>query len=398
MPQSFRLTQLLPLLMSAAAIALMLLAALVGPNITRAQVDCEDPLDASQPSFNTSFWNLTDFCTRSVSFDELRSGGPPPDGIPPIDNPQFEDISAAREWLSDESPVVVVEIDGDARAYPLAVLTWHEIVNDVFGDVPVAVTFCPLCNSAIVFDRRVDGQTLRMGVSGLLRNSDLVMWDDVTQSFWQQLTGEGIVGAFTGTRMTPLSSQLLSLALFEEQYPDGAVLTRETGFTRSYGRNPYTGYDSLRQPFLFSGELDERLPALERVLGLELAEDETFVAYSFSALSEVQVVNDTVAGRELVVFWQAGAVSALDAGQIDQSRDVGVAVLFERTLDGEVLSFSLTDEGQFQDDQTGSTWNVFGEALDGELVGSQLDQVIAAPHFWFAWAAFHPDTTVYGLE
>ncbi len=382
-----------------AAIAVTLLAVAAAPSgRTHAQLSCElppPPLD--DPEFveavQESFWNKTDFCIfQEGVIDEIISGGVGPDGIPPIDDPTFDDIATASEWLQPQSPVIAVSWDGVARAYPLAILTRHEIVNDVIGDTPVAVTFCPLCNSAIVYDRRVDGETLRFGVSGFLRNSDLVMWDDKTQSWWQQFTGEGIVGTYTGTLLEIIPSQIVGFSAFVEQFPDGEVLSPNG---RNYGSNPYTGYDSNPRPFLFAGTPDERLFPTERVLGIFL--NDTPVAYPFETLAEVGVINDTIGETDVVAFWQPGAASALDGADIDSSRDVGMAGLFERELDGEILSFVLVD-GAIQDEQTGSTWNIFGTAVDGPLAGSQLRQLNAFPHFWFSWAAFYPETVIYGFE
>jgi hypothetical protein len=361
---------------------------------TNAQLSCNDPFKgAGTLRFPTEFWRRTDFCQHSVPFSEIRSGGVAPDGIPPIDAPQFETIAAAREWLLDPSPVIALEVDGEARAYPLAILIWHEIVNDEIGGLPVAVTFCPLCNSSIVFERRVGDDVLRFGVSGNLRNSDLIMWDDATQSWWQQVTGEAIVGDYTGTQLQIVPSLVTGFGAFAAQYPGGQVLSRETGFGRGYGRNPYVGYDSEPQPFLFEGELDPRLPATAHILAGVV--NGVAVAYPFSALAEAGVINDTVGETPVVALWQPGAVSALDASSIDQSRDVGMAALYSRVLNNQTLTF-IVEDGQIRDEQTGSVWNVFGVAVAGELSGSQLETQRAAPHFWFAWAAFRPDTVLYG--
>ncbi len=358
---------------------------------THAQNSCDNP------PFDTGnlarVWNLTDFCTYEEGvFDEIISGGVPRDGIPPIDDPTFDSVETADEWLEPQSPVIAVEVDGVARAYPLAILTRHEIVNDVIGETPAAVTFCPLCNSAIVFDRRVEGEVFRFGVSGLLRNSDLIMWDDVTQTWWQQFTGTGIVGQYTGHELTVLPSQVVGFGAFVEQYPDGEVLSPGS---RTYGSNPYAGYDSTEDPFLFTGEPDERLPATSRVLAGLIAGEP--VAYPFETLAGQRVINDTVGGVDVVAFWQPGAASALDARDIDDSKDVGMAALYLRELDGQTLTFTTGDDGTITDEQTGSTWNVFGTATGGELAGRQLQQVNAAPHFWFAWAAFRPETAIYGM-
>lgn len=362
-----------------------------------AQLSCDEPpapFDNEDLLANwQSVWDLMDVCqSQEGVFYEIVSGGVGRDGIPPIDNPRFDDLAAADMWLQEASPVIALEVDGIARAYPLAILTRHEIANDTIGDTPVAVTFCPLCNSAIVFDRRVDGQTLRFGVSGLLRNSDLIMWDDVTQTLWQQLTGEGIVGAHTGRLLDIVPSQLVGYGAFKEQYPQGEVLS--TG-GRSYGYNPYVNYDSSPRPFLFMGTLDDRLLATERVLGATIAGEA--VAYPFGVLAEEGVINDRVGETDVVAIWQPGAFSALDAASIDGSRDVGMAALFERDIDGQSLTFELSGL-DIVDAETGSRWNIFGTAIAGDLEGKQLRTINAFPHFWFAWAAFYPDTILYGYQ
>jgi len=361
--------------------------------MTSAQSSCDDPpIDVSGL---TRVWDKTDFCQHQEGvFDEIISGGVGRDGIPPIDNPSFESIDEASTWLQPQSPVIAFEMNDIARAYPLAILTRHEIVNDIIGDTPVAVTFCPLCNSAIVFDRQVDGQTLRFGVSGLLRNSDLIMWDDLTQSWWQQFTGEGIVGIYTGRQLVMLPSQVVSFGAFVEQYPAGEVLSRDD--SRSYGTNPYVGYDSTSSPFLFRGEVDDRLPATERVLAGLIGGEA--VAYPFSTLTTEVVINDAIGDVLVVAIWQPGATSALDQSNIDESRDVGMAALYNRNFDGQLLTFRVDEMGMIRDDQTDSEWNIFGTSTNGELSGSQLEQELAFPHFWFAWAAFRPETLIYGMN
>ena len=333
----------------------------------------------------TAGWK-TDFARSTIDLNEVVSGGVPRDGIPPIDNPQFQPVESVSH-LSAGSPVIVINIDGDARAYPLEVMTRHEIVNDVVGGIPVAVTYCPLCNSALVYDRRVAGKTLRFGVSGNLLNSDLIMWDNATESWWQQLTGFAIAGEYSGRRLEFITSQLVGFGVFSERYPQGKVLRGPLG---AYGRNPYAGYDESASPFLFRGSLDNRLHPTERVLAAEL--DGMAVAYGFPMLRQIRIVNDTINDTDIVVFWQEGAVSALDEADIDASRDVGMALMFERQLaSGDTLSF-YTDESGFVDAETGSRWNIFGEATDGPLAGAKLQQINAAAHFWFAWAAFNPAT------
>ena len=365
---------------------------LLGAHLVNAQSSCDrPPIDVTAL---LRVWDKTDFCQYEEGvYDEIISGGVGRDGIPPIDNPAFKSIADASTWLQPQSPVIALGLNGDSRAYPLAILTRHEIVNDVVGDVPVAVTFCPLCNSAVVFESTVDDRVLRFGVSGLLRNSDLIMWDDATQSWWQQFTGEGIVGVHTGRALRMLPSQVVGFGAFAEQFPDGVVLSRNG---RSYGSNPYAGYNSSEQPFLFRGEVDNRLLATERVLGGLIRGDA--VAYPFSILEQAIVINDEVGGEPVVAFWQPGATSALDQSSIDGSRDVGMAALYSRSLNGQDLTFSVDRQGLIRDEQTGSTWNVFGTATDGDLTGSSLRQELAFPHFWFAWAAFRPETRIYREE
>ena len=343
----------------------------------------------------TAAWN-TNWNRHTIEYDELLSGGPPRDGIPSIDEPRFIPVEEAAGWLTGNEPVIALDIAGDARAYPLQIMTWHEIVNDVMGDVPVLVTFCPLCNAAITFDRRLGDEVYEFGTSGLLRNSDLVMYDRTTESLWQQLTGEAIVGDMVGQRLAFLTSSIVSFADFSQAYPGGGVLSRDTGFSRSYGRNPYAGYDTIGQsPFLFDGELDGRLPAMERVVTVSL--DGLDVAYPLSVLSEVHVIDDTQDGVDLVVWHLPGTSSALGASTIADGNDVGATGVFDPNLDGRMLSFEFQDNA-FVDQETGSIWNVLGQTIDGPLAGQSLTPIVHGNHFWFAWAAFRPDTIVYQIE
>lgn len=343
----------------------------------------------------TSSWG-TNWNRHTIDYGDLLSGGPPRDGIPSIDDPQFVDQAEAEAWLTGNEPVMALEIDGEARAYPLQIITWHEIVNDVVGEVPVAVTFCPLCNSAITFDRRFDGEVFEFGTSGLLRNSDLVMYDRTTETLWQQFTGEGIVGDLAGEQLTFIATSLISFDNFRDAYPDGMVLSRETGFSRNYGSNPYVGYDDINNsPFLFTGDLDGRLRPMDRVVTVTL--DDVDVAYPLSILSEVGVIQDTQGGQDMVVFHVDGTSSALGARQIAEAEDVGATGVFDPNWDGQVLSFQR-DGAVFVDDQTGSTWNIVGQAVDGPLAGAQLAPVVHADHFWFSWAAFRPDTIIYSAS
>jgi len=336
----------------------------------------------------------TDFSKHSVPYNEIISGGPPKDAIPSIDDPQFVAVAEAEEWLGPQEPVILFKIGDDARAYPLQILTWHEIVNDVVGGEPVVVTFCPLCNTAIAFKRTVNGQVFDFGTTGQLRFSNLIMYDRQTETWWQQASGEAIAGELTGEQLEFLPATIIAWEQFKKEFPDGKVLSRDTGFSRSYGRNPYTGYDNINSsPFLFKGpQTPGALPPMARVITVDLGDEA--VAYPYQVLQEVHVVNNTIAEQEVVVIWEPGTASALDSGSIAGGRDVGTAAVFSRQLEGQTLTFSFGGS-RILDDQTGSEWNVLGQAVSGELAGTRLEEVVSINHFWFSWAAFKPDTRIY---
>ena len=340
---------------------------------------------------------ITDFSQHSVSYLEIQSGGPSKDGIPAIDFPEFISVEDADEWLADVEPVIFVQVGEDARAYPIQILIWHEIVNDTVGDLPLTITFCPLCNTAIVFEREVDGQILDFGTTGRLRNSNLIMYDRQTENWWQQATGEVIVGDMLGTQLTLYPASIIAWGNFATAFPDGSVLSKETGFPRQYGRNPYYGYDDINNsPFLFRGDTPGQLAAMERVLALEL-NGET-VAYAYSTLSDLQVVHDQVGGEEIIIFWVEGTASALDISRISDGRDIGSASAFSAILDSEKLTFSAQGNGLFIDDSIGSLWNILGQAVSGPSQGESLKPLTAVNHFWFDWVAFKPETRVYEVE
>ena len=358
-----------------------------------ADPDYEDALAASR--VRTAVWE-TDFRFHVVPYGEILSGGVGRDGIPPIDAPSFVSVAAAGERLADPEPVIALEVGGEAKAYPLQILTWHEIVNDEIAGLPVAATYCPLCNSALVFERTLDGALYDFGVSGNLRNSDLIMWDRQTQSWWQQLTGQAIAGELAGAQLRVVPAQIVPWSVFAESYPDGLVLDRPNASGR-YGSNPYVGYDALNsQPFLYPFPTDPRLPPKERVAAVEI--NGQAAAFPYSRLAEERVVHAEVGGEPVVALFQFGAASALGAATIAQAADVGATGVFRPSLDGRALTFAPNPaEGgaPFTDAETGSGWSILGIAVSGPLAGSQLPRVEAQDHFWFAWAAFKPDTTVY---
>ena len=383
-----------------------------------------------------------------LSLGDIRSGGPPPQGIPALGfagdargvtaatpAPAFVTAVEAASWMSPEEPVVMVSLDGASKAYPLQILTWHEIVNDTVGTVPVAVTFCPLCASALAFDRRIpltDAEarrvlqrrpaasldppgpallsalpldagrdrvastvTVTFGVSGLLANSNLLMFDSLTATLWPQLVGTGAVGTLAGAELVRYPAQIVSFASFRAAHPDGLVLSRKTGFRRDYGRNPYVGYDRAdTPPFLYDGKLDARLPPKARVV--VLAGDPPF-AYPYALLAERHIVNDVWRGNSVAVFWAAGTRSALGAADVADGADVGSVGVYGRELGDRTLSFAWR-HGEIRDLQTGSSWNVLGEAVDGPLRGSSLAPILHTDTFWFAYAAFRPNTVIRGRE
>ena len=337
----------------------------------------------------------TDFSKHTVPLEEISSGGPPKDGIPAIDRPRFVSVDDADAWMSNGEPVALLQQDGETKVYPLQILIWHEIVNDRVGDTPVTVTFCPLCNTTLAFDRRLRGYLFDFGTTGRLRHSDLVMYDRQTETWWQQATGEAIVGELAGDRLTFIPAPVVSWREIKDVHPDAAVLSRNTGYDRPYGRNPYPGYDRQRNPIraFFDRDADSRLPAMERVLGLWT--DDEALAIPFRDLEESVPIHLEFGGRSIVAFWAPETRSALDAERMDRGRTIGSTGAFESTLGGRELTFTRVRDGRFRDRETESRWTVSGEAIDGPLSGQRLTPGVHGNHFWFAWAAFQPRTRLY---
>lgn len=297
-------------------VAFAMTGAIMAPRVASA--------DSHPPAWNYA-WPQTDFATHSVPYDDILSGGPPKDGIPSIDNPVFVSVGEVTS-LSDTEPVIGLRVGGEAKAYPLQILTWHEIVNDEIAGIPVTVTFCPLCNSSIVFDRRLDGRVLDFGTTGNLRNSDLVMYDRQTETWWQQFLGEAIVGELTGRSLTMLPSRLESWVSFRELSPDGQVLVPNNPNMRSYGRTPYAGYDTSDFPFLYQGEMPKNVNPMVRVVAVD---DQAWTLPLLRQRTSIAVGN-------LRLTWQPGQNSALDSAAISQGRDVGNVVV-QRQVEGEWL-------------------------------------------------------------
>jgi len=377
----------------AAGAVLLLVTACGGSNGSPAGGAAKQPSAAPEvEGFSRDGWK-TNFDKHSVSLSEISSGGPRKDGIPPLDHPKFLGAAEASTWLKPAEPVIALTVGAESRAYPMQILIWHEIVNDTVGGVPVTVTFCPLCYTAIAFDRRAAGRILDFGTTGDLRKSDLVMYDRQTESWWQQAVGRAIVGDLTGTQLTILPAGIVSWAIFRTAHPDSTVLSRDTGFNRSYGLNPYSGYDSAgTQPFLFDGKPDGRLPPKEHVVTVSLGGED--VAYPYTVLKQRRVIRDRVGGKSIVVFYQAGTRSAMDAGSVADGFDLGASGVFMPEVDGRTLNFKAT-ASDFVDAETGSHWNLLGQAVAGPMAGRQLDPVVHGDDFWFEWAAFKPATRIY---
>lgn len=333
-----------------------------------------------------------------VDLAEIRSGGVPPDAIPALEHPRFEPVGAV-DWLEPQEPVLALEIGGDARAYPLRIMTWHELVNGTVGGAPVTVSYCPLCNSAVAYDRRVADRILDFGTSGELLNSSLVMYDRQTESLWSHFTGQAVAGHLTGAQLDFFPMQTVSFEAFAAAFPNGVVLSSDTGHRRNYGSNPYVGYDHPgRIPFLYSGPFDDRLAPMTRVLSVR--GDGPTVAIPYDVLAERRVVAFTAGGQDLVALYEPGTASALDAGRISAGRDVGAASVFIRPAGP--FALEPLDGGGFIDTSTGVVFNILGHPAAGDPGDSTADSPAGADRarslelvehldaFWFAVAAFDP--------
>lgn len=320
------------------------------------------------------------------------SGGPPPDGIPALDQPSFRRAADVRD-LADDEFVVTMTYRGETRVYPVRVLHWHEIVNDTVANEPVVVTYCPLCNTALAYERRLGDRVLEFGVSGLLHDGALVMFDRQTESLWPQIAGVASDGELVGTALAPIPVQLVAFADVVAADPDVLVLTSETGFERDYGRNPYRSYDSSSDPSLglFDGEADPVYPPMTRVVGIDGTGAAGHVVRDH--LAQQGVVNTTIGGRSVVVTFDPGARSPLDTTDLADGSPIGAIGVFEAVVDGQHLTFEPTDEGgSIRDAETGTTWTSLGEATVGSLAGTRLAPVVHVDSFWFAWSVYKPES------
>ena len=279
--------------------------------------------------------NGFDLSSASIRSAEILEGGPDRDGIPALDGPRFESADAST-W-SDRERVLGISIGGESRAYPVAILDWHELVNDTLGGQPIVVSYCPLCRTGMVFDRRIGEKVRRFGVSGLLYRSDVLMFDRETESLWSQIKAEAVTGPLRGTRLTLLRSSMEDWGTWRRAHPESTILSRETGFARNYDRSPYGGYADSRELY-FPVPRDRRYHPKTPTLGVRVA-GEAARAYPAPELEKAGgSVAEDHAGRRIVVSY-------------DSRRAVFDVVAPEDV-----------------------------EVVEG---------------YWFAWAAFHPDTTVF---
>jgi hypothetical protein len=307
-------------------------------------IDIPGPIDGDTQFFDQpAMVHQFDLSNATIPIERILPGGPPKDGIPAITNPEFVKPAAA-DWMSVDDRVIGITIGNETRAYPLKILDQHEIVNDVVGETPVSVTYCPLCDSALVFDRRVDGETLELGVSGLLHNSNVLMYDRrldaAKESLWSQLACKAIAGPLVGKELKTLPVELVTWKAWRERHPDTLVLSTETGFDRDYGVPVYGAYftnDDLMFPVK---PLDDRLPAKTPVVAVWAGGSrKAFTASAVLAGAKDGVLRTVVAGK----------VVELAVDPVSQSMHVSSA-------------------------ETGVEW---------------------AYSFWFAWAAFHPESELF---
>ena len=322
----------------------------------------------------TSEIQITNGIKHIIPLDKIKSGGPPKDGIPSIDEPKFAKSSDA-EFVSDDDLVIGIDINGEQKAYPLFIMVWHEIVNDNIGGIPVAVTYCPLCFTNQVFDRTVDGKITEFGTSGKLYNSNLVMYDRNTDSQWSQALGMAITGQMTSQTLKRIPFDVARWSDWKSLYPDTLVLTTDTGFSRAYGSDPYGNYYTDSRVIFPVENKDERLFLKEKILGFD---NGIYKAYKLSDVEKNKIINDDVGDKKIVLI----------------SLYPEMARAFNRIVDEQILEFEYSN-GQIIDIQTKSKWNFDGMSIEGQLKGKKLQREVFNPGFWFEWAAFHPDTLLY---
>jgi len=318
---------------------------------------------------------VTNGLKHIVPLDKIKGGGPPKDGIPSIDDPQFATLNGSA-FMKHSDIVIGLEINDQVKAYPLSILVWHEIVNDNVGGTPVAVTYCPLCFTNQVFERVLDGQEVEFGTSGKLYNSNLVMYDRLTDSYWSQALGTAITGELTGQQLKIIPFDVILWGDWISLHPETLVLTRDTGYTRAYSVDPYRSYYTEPRIIFPVDNKDDRMHLKEIILGFN--EGEIYKAYKQSDIESKVVINDKINEQQIVLI----------------SMYTGNARAFDRNINGQVLEFVFSD-GKIIDLQTSSEWSYDGIAISGELEGVEMNRLPFNPGFWFEWVAFHPETEIY---
>jgi hypothetical protein len=351
-------------------------AILPGDSTPQTTIVLDTPDIDSESPLSTLTIMETNGMKHIIPLDKIKSGGPPKDGIPSIDNPKFAGVQGSQ-FVSDSDVVIGLEINGDARAYPLFILVWHEIVNDRVGDVPVAVTYCPLCYTNQVFERIINGNEVEFGTSGKLYNSNLLMYDRWTESYWSQALGTAVTGELTGMQLKTIPFDVITWGDWKKLHPDTLVLTTDTGHLRSYATDPYGDYYTDPRIIFPVEHSDDRTHPKEIILGFN--EDGIYKAYKQNDVEIKKIINDDI-----------GETSLMLVSLFSQNSRA-----FDRTLNGDILEFEFVDD-KIMDTKTKSEWNYDGVAISGPLEGNKLTRMSIEPGFWFEWVAFHPDTDLFG--
>ncbi len=313
-----------------------------------------------------------------IPLDKIKGGGPPKDGIPSIDNPIFTDVPNSN-FMSDSDVVIGLEINGESKAYPLFILVWHEIVNDKVGGTPVSVTYCPLCYTNQVFERIIDGQEVEFGTSGKLYNSNLLMYDRLTESYWSQALGMAVKGELSGYQLNIIPFDVITWGDWKTLHSDTLVMTTDTGHIRSYATDPYGSYYTEPRIMFPVDYSDDRMFPKEIILGFN--QDDIYKAYKQNDIESNIILNDSI-----------GEIPVMLVSLFSQNSRA-----FERTIDDQILDFVYVDN-KITDTLTNSEWNYDGLSISGKYEGKQLERIPIEPGFWFAWVAFHPETLVFGDE
>jgi hypothetical protein len=346
----------------------------------------------------------TDTTLHTVQLDELTMAVAK-DALPTLDFPKFITKNDPAFNFYEHEPVIEISYNGESKAYPLSLLTMFELSNDSIGGEQVMITYCPMCNSAMVFNRKVKRDSkdylLHFGISGLLMHNDMIMYDKETNSWWEQLMGEAIVGELAGTELKMMRALIISVKDYFDRYPQGKILSPEDLYLISSetGHRPFhhLNHDNnhLDSTYYLPEKVDPRLPPLERVFDIHV-ENHSMI-YPFTSIAKKEVINEVFENMNFVIFYHKDMVSVLDEDDFKKSKKIGSATAFRRDLDGVIYTFKKK-ANYFVDDQTGSVWDITGYCKEGSLKGKQLWIIPHSNHFAFAYLAFFPDATIYGQK